>query len=262
MWRGTAVGQTTALSASASRLHAVADEIAKSLVRIHLGENAAVISLPTHFPGGAPVTVFVEPRADAWLVHDNGAGALEAEMMGGLAFYRRTAHDLAKKRELGFDHRMFFLGEVATDWLANMVIAVGDAARDAAMRTAEKVAEGLVTPYRQVMVERLVRKFGEKSVSENAVLHGGSTREYKLDAIVRSDRGLIAFDLVTSHSNSIAATFTKFSDLSDAEVAPRRVAVLSDRERIGQSNITLLGKAADAIMEVPTLDAGLAQLAA
>jgi hypothetical protein len=250
------------LSASASRLHAVADEIAKSLVSIHLGENAAVISLPMLFPGGAPVTVFIEPRGDRWLVHDNGAGALEAEMMGALASYRRTSHDIAKKREIAFDHRMFFLAEVGTDWLASMVVAIGEAARDAVMRTAEKVADGLVTPYRQVMLDGLVRKFGAKAVSENAMLHGGSTREHKVDAIVASGHGLIAFDLVTSHSNSIAATFTKFSDLSDAEIVPERVAVLSDRERIGSSNIILLGKAANVIMDVPTLDASLARLAA
>lgn len=256
------MGQTIALSASASRLHAVADDLAKSLVHIHLGENAAAISLPMLFPGGAPVTVFVEPRGDSWLVHDNGAGALEAEMMGALAAYRRTAHDIARKRDLSFDHRMFFLGEVSTEWLPNMVIAVGEAARDAAYRTAEKIAEGLATTHRQVMMDRLVRRFGAKAVSENASLHGGSSREHKVDAIVSSGHGLIAFDLVTSHPNSIAATFTKFSDLSDAEVAPERVVVLADRERVGTSNVILLGKAASVILDVPNLEAGLAGLAA
>lgn len=244
------MGQTSVLTVSASRLHAVANDIAKSLVRIDLGERAAAISLPILFPGGNPVSVFIEPHDGAWLVHDNGHGALEAEMLGALPTYQRIARDIAHKSDLGFDQRMFFVARVSEEWLPNMVIAIGEAARTAAMRTAEKLAEGVTNTHRELMVERLTHRFGKARLSLNASIRGESSHEYEVDAIADLGRKRMAFELISPHQNSISSAFTKFSDISDLADAPDRVAVLTDPAKTGKGNIILLGKATTAIIGV------------
>lgn len=246
------MGQTAVLNASASRLHAVASDVMKSLVRLDMGEQAAAISLPILFPGGNPVNVFIEPHDGMWMVHDNGSGALEAEMMGALPTYQRIARDVARKADLGFDQRMFFIARVSEEWLPNMVVIIGEASRAAAVRTAEKIAEGVTSTHREIMIDRLSSHFGERSITINASIRGESSHKYEVDALVDLGRskGRLAFELVSPHENSVSSVFRKFSDLADLSTAPGRVAVLTARERTGNGNIILLGKACSAIIGV------------
>lgn len=262
MWRDAAVEPAYAVTMPAGRLSVVAAEVAKSLVRVESGERSAAISLPMLLPGGTPVSVFIEPRGSSWLVHDNGLGALDAELMGGLPVYQRIARDVASRQELGFDERMFFVAEVSEAWLANMVVIIGDAVRTAVMRTAERIAEISHANHKEMLKSALTRNFRNAQTAFEAQITGNSSSRYTVDALVQRGDRLIAFDLVTPTPISVASVYTKFSDMADRNDSPGRVAVLTNRNAMKSGTLVLIGKAASSIIGVEDEDSSWRLLAA
>lgn len=234
------------------RLDDIAKNVVAALVRADVGAGSVTIHTPYVAPGGTPIRVLMDATKDGWLVHDGGFGALEAELSGASRIYARIAREIAESSGLLFDHRMVFCADVPEAWLPNAVIAIGDAVKRALIQTADRLTMQIKVAAREVLFEKLKRRFGEEQVEFDAEVTGGAGGTWPVDALIISPRENIraVFDLVSPHPNSIAAAFTKLSDIGDAPEPPRRFAVKQDVAGFDAPKITLLTRAASAVVEL------------
>lgn len=98
------------------------------------------------------------------------------------------------------------------------------------------------------LVARLATLFPGRHVEEDAVLHGGSTQEWTVDALVQEDGRRVVFDLVKPHLTSVALEVTKVGDLLSLENAPRCVSVVRRKQEFGPL-LTLLSQTARVVEE-------------
>lgn len=246
------MGSDTVLIRPDDELGRVASSVIASLVRSEATDRGFAISLPIRYPGGSTVSVHVSPGNEGWIVHDNGSGFLEAEMLGGVSQFRYAAQELADKRGLHFDRQTILSMKVPQSWLANAVAEVGEVSRLAVMHAADRLAEAVHERSKIVLVEKLAGRFGKAAVTANATVAGGSNREWPVDAMVlqSSLSRRMVFNIVTGHPNSIAAVFTKFSDLADAPTTTLRYAVKHQKAAIDAANVILLERAATRVVDL------------
>lgn len=251
------MGSDAVLIRPDDELGRVAKSVVASLVRSETTDRGFAISLPIRYPGGSSVNVHVAPGSEGWIVHDNGAGFLEAEMIGGVSQFRHAAQELADERGLRFDRQTILSMQVPQSWLANAVAEVGEVSRLAVMQAADRLAEAVHERSKLVLVEKLSGRFGKAAVTANATVTGGSNREWPVDAMVLQpmlSRRMV-FNIVTAHPNSIASVFTKFSDLADAPTTTLRYAVKHRKAAIDAANVILLERAATRVVDLGS-DAG------
>jgi len=109
----------------------IADEVARALIQITPGQDAARLSLPLLYPGGSMVGVEISKLRDGFLVTDAGGARREAGLMGGEKTFVRLAGDIAERFGVRFDRNMIFEMDVSVDDLVVVVAAVANAAKTA-----------------------------------------------------------------------------------------------------------------------------------
>lgn len=246
------MGQSDAVTIR-SDLHTAALAVKDALASFRIDGRSARFRTPFLSPSGATIPIVMHPDDEnGWMVHDDGFGALEAEMSGGINIYRQVARNIADREGLQFDQRMIFCTRVPEEWLPNAVIMLGSAVRQAIIRTAERQSTISHDLSRRVLFEKLELRFGASHVVRDAELIGRAGSTWKLDALISvPDRKWRAvYDLVTPHPNSIAAAFTKLTDIGQIEDAPFRIAVKQRGARFESSQISLLSHASSSVLDL------------
>lgn len=220
------------------------DDLARELVLSDVEGREGMIALPAVYPGGSAVVVRVQRDDDAFIVHDGGEAHLAAEHLGGASVFRRIAPNIAKARGVEFDGRMFFKARVTREWLANMVVFIGDASRRSVEQTAERLTEERISDRRQRFRDRLVDTF-KTNVILDIERAGQSGKPWHFTGGVQRPGHLTLFDFVTSHSHSINGAVTRFQDVISDEVRP--IAALPAFARTPAHDIALLSKWAKVI---------------
>ena len=72
-------------------LSAIAQDVARALTHVSVKGGSAFISTPLLYPSGSHAVIRIDGTGDRWFVSDDGSAHLEAELMGGLASFRRIA---------------------------------------------------------------------------------------------------------------------------------------------------------------------------
>ena len=238
------------MNQAAHNLQTVAQSVAQALVGTSIKGGSAFISTPLLYPSGAHVVVRMDGAGERWFVSDDGYAQLEAEMLGGLATFRRQAGPIADRAGVLFDERCFFVSEVERDALAGAVITIYNVSKQVVERTAFTIEERRVAISRDVFEQRLVAAFGTGAISHNIPIIGASGKEWEVDVGITSDSRIERlFEFVTPRSTSIAAAVMKFTDIRAAENAPRTAAVLSDRSRTEATLVSLLSRVAGAAID-------------
>jgi len=211
--------------------------------------NEAIMSLPQLYPGGAPIVVRFRHDGDTFIVSDQGGAYLQAEQLGGLSHFNRIAHSVAKDHYIKFDGNMMFAVEVPRDWLPNAIIQTASASQRAVQLTAERAVEEREQSFK-IKLQHQLRETYRKKVAFDVDVVGRSTRRYHFAAMLRGGEDWSVFDLVTPHHVSINSAFVKFSDVKRLEEAPKRVAVLTDREKMNSGDISLISESANFVIPI------------
>lgn len=215
----------------AKSIQEIGFEVAQAMIRVSVRDGAARISTPVLFPSGTRIGVEISRHRDGFLVSDMGAGASEADIVGGSRQFARLASEVAERFGVRFDHHMIFDLAVPQEELTVAVIAVANAAKSAVDATMLQLASREPIDTRAILWTRLDSIFDGARVYRNYKLRGSSD-EWTFDAVVETRRGETLFEIVNPHANAVSSAVTKFLDIRDlGDKAPRRVAVLPARSR-------------------------------
>ena len=231
-------------------LKSVAEFVGRALVDVDIRGGSAFISVPLLYPSGSHAVIRIDGTGDRWFVSDDGHGAFEAEIMGGLTTFKRLAGSIGSRSGVEFDERCFFVLEVDRDSLPGAVITVSNVSKQAVERTAFVLEERRVAVSRDMFEQRLSQTFGASKIAHNVPIIGASGKEWDVDVSVTGDDSVQrVFEFVTPRPASIAAAVMKFTDIRGRANSPKTAAVLSDRVHTEPALISLLSKVAGAAID-------------
>lgn len=218
-----------------SAVSTAVDEAVARLVSVDALNGRYRIAMPVSLCTGSLVDVSVWPEpGGTFMVSDDGTAHFEAT---SAMVSERTFTAVAKARcaayGAAFDsHSMLFI-RVEADRLRGAIIAMASLIKEVVDEAFERAARAKATRAADTLYERLDMAFPDAEVEHRAGVFGASTAEYQVDAVVKTPRGLLVFDLFTKDPNSVAAAFTKLSDLARLEQPPRLIGVTPNPEQVG-----------------------------
>src|ERR1700738_3994954 len=162
-------------SISTGSMTEIATEVARALVKISIRGQAARLSMPLLYPGGAMVGVELSRLRSGFLVSDAGGARREAGLLGGERAFHRIAQDVAKRFGIRFDHNMMFDVDVEETQLVAAVMAVANAAKTAVENTAIHLATAEHADHRAYLWDRLERAYGLKTFAREPVSFKGAS---------------------------------------------------------------------------------------
>jgi len=224
------------------------ESVAKELVKAHWHAGAHYINLPMLYPDGSSVTVRVDqPQNGIARVSDNGFAYREVEAVGAEASFPGTAAHVAEKRNVESNRRAVF-AEAPVSQLHRAICDVAVASWEIVDRIYSRISERDETEVEQKLRDRLASVFGPNRLQQIRKLQGASSSDWDVSAIVKTNGSSAVFQVVSDHPNSIFRTATAFHDLAALEHAPRLIAVVEDKGRLG-AKLGLLSQAGRVIEE-------------
>lgn len=210
-------------------------DVSKQLVGAEHDAAGSFIRLPLLYPSGTSVVVRVEGADNRFFVSDYGLGAQEADLMGASLTYARQGRPIAEDAGVRFDNQAFFIVETNRAQLPGAVVTIANCSHEAAIRSADALAEKTFDDAKELLYGRLSRVFDRRIITKNASVKGSSATEYKVAALVRPERSgrVIVFDPVTKHHSSVAHASMKFGDMARLDAPPVRVAVVHNKTEFG-----------------------------
>ena len=215
-------------------LGTLAAEVAAGLASAEFWQGRAYIRTPVLLPTGSSVVVVIEEAGPGtWHLTDLGQGLELAADLGIERGYRQQAEAMAAKSGIAFKRDTFLIQNLRRDQLASGIAFLADTVAKSLDRDRIAASDrGRATDVER-LATRLGRIFEPRNVRKNAEFQGASTHQWRLDALVTTDHGPAAFDLVTPHPNSVAATTTKFPDLARLDHPPARIAIVQSKRAMG-----------------------------
>jgi len=235
----------------------VVDRAVQRLVKVEHAPGGVLVQTPLMYPSGALVGVNVRFGPDGFSVSDRGAAYEEARHLKATRSFNSHATAVAKDAGVHFEGGAFTLQSVPADRLSGALATLANVAQGAAILAANRQAAVDARNAEERLIHRLSKLFGHVQTHQPIV--GASGTEWDVDAIVRTDDKIVLFESVLPRRQSIYAAVAKFHDIALAQDAPRRVAVVPDREVLG-SMLGVLSQAAS-VVEDSTTDATLLRVA-
>lgn len=245
-----ATAQFLSLNASApAAVTAAVDDAVRRLFSVDVLNGRWRISLPVVCCTGirVDVTVWPEGGGDSFLVTDDGLASKEIE--NGF-FSERSFQRIAKERctRYGalFDGQTMLFMRVGSEQLHGAIIAMANLTKEVVDETVEHSLRVKHESGLEKLVSRLGSAFPTAQIDINAKIVGQSTAEHEFDALVRTDRGLLAFDLFSKDGNSVNAAYTKLSDIARLDHGPKPIGITKSTAAIGPK-LTLITSVADVL---------------
>jgi hypothetical protein len=202
------------------------------LVHVRTWGATEYVSLPILYPSGSQVTLRVIPAKGGFRVDDAGFAYRELESVGMERSFGKTAKKVAESEELETTPRLIY-AVVPESGLFRAICDVAIASRDITERIYGKIADADEAEITDYLRERLEHIFGPTNLQEGQKIIGSSTNEWEVSAILHTESGLVVFQAVGNHANSIYRANTAFHDLSNLPNPPQRVAVVKDKASLG-----------------------------
>lgn len=207
----------------------------RSLVSCDFINGRYRVGLPVVSASGSRMDVSIWPDPDGrFTVTDDGAAFHE---LGGNIVAERIFSALAPMHAASygivFSGSAFKISAVSESRLRGALVAIANLSREVLDETAERLAKAKKRALRDELFNHLDLAFPTAKIAHDATVHGNSTASYNVAAIVKNDGRETIFDVFTRDAISIAAEFTKLSDLYRLDNAPRLVAVTREPEKVG-----------------------------
>jgi hypothetical protein len=225
----------------------VVEATASELVHLRNVGSSRFLNLPLVYPDGSSVTVKIDPVKGGIRVSDNGFAYREAEALGAQRSFGQVARNIAEDHGVNANRRVIYT-DATPQTLHGAITDVATASWLIASRIFERVSEGEEAEIEAQLAERLEAIFGSNHVKPQRTLHGASSSEWKLSAIVTVDHHIAAFQAVSGKHTSIYRTVAAFHDLASLERPPTLVAVVESKKALGP-RLGLLSQAGRVIEE-------------
>lgn len=208
--------------------------VAARLVSVRHHAEGSFITTPLMYPSGGSVVVWIDRATPHYFISDYTFGIRECEIMG------------ADKRQ--FTHRAVPIAEAAGVELApdgafqiiasesqleGAIKTIAGCSHEVAVSFAHRLHQRQRADVRTILVNKLIRVFGEPSVAKELEFKGASSTAWQIDAAVKHGDDVALFETVTPWFPSVASTLAKFGDIRMLEAPPSRTAVLSARDGFG-----------------------------
>lgn len=228
----------------------------RDLVSCDLLNGRFRIGLPVVSVSGSRMDVSVWPNPDGTFTVTDNAVALGE--LGGNPIAERIFNSIAAARAASYGIRVhrgaFAIERVSGDHLRGALVAVANLAKEVLDETNDRLVKTKRKALREDLFRRLDQAFPTASIDRDVTVHGSSTAAYDVAAVVKVDGEETIFDVFTRDPISIAAEFTKLSDLFRRDDSPRLVAVTREPEKVGPK-LQLIASVAPII----SVDVGLDQ---
>lgn len=227
---------------------AAVNEIVARLVSVDAVNGRYRVSLPISMPSGSLVDVSVYPEpGGTFLVSDAGLAYFEASTCGASRrSFSAVAKPEAQKVGAVFDGEAMLVMRVTVAQLRGAIIMIGNLAAHVATETVERHARARAETAREALFDRVERAFDGRGIAHDVELLGESTAAYHFDVMVETNGHRAVFDTFTRDPISIAATYTKLSDVHRTDEPPTLVAVTPNPDAVGPK-LTLISSVAKVI---------------
>ena len=225
------------------------DEAIRKLVSVQHFDAGSIVSMPVMYPSGASVVLEISAQAGRLRVCDRGGGYQEAEFDGAIKVYGRYAARAASEAGVQFDGRDLFVADVPMDRIDGAMSVIASCSAQAAAFCAGRVAERHERFAREALFDKLAAVFGADGFTRDVPMIGASKHEWHVDAVIRGDNAFTVFNSVSKAYVSAVGTAAKFHDLARLEHAPRRIAVVSSHQDLGDWS-GVIASASDAVIEI------------
>lgn len=212
------------------------DGAVRSLVSSTVVQGRFVIEMPVVMPSGsvATVTVWPEGSGETFMVTDDGAALFEV-VSGAFSesLFARVAKERCERYGATFDGGAMFYLRVSSGRLRGAIIAMANLMKEVVDET---IRRSINQKARQIDLElwdKLERAFAGYHVERRAHLAGESTAMHEFSALLKTEKGLVAFDTFSSQGNSINSVYVKMADIGRSEPAPKGIAVTKRMADIG-----------------------------
>lgn len=241
------------------------DEAVKSMVRSTFVQGRFRVEMPIVLPSGsvATVTVWPEGNGETFMVTDDGASLFEvASGAFSESLFSRVARERCERYGATFDGDSMFYLRVSSGRLRGAIVAMANLIKEVVDETIHRSINQKARRIDLELWDKLERAFAGFTVERRAHILGESTATHEFSAVLRTERGLVAFDTFSSHANSINSIYVKMADIGRCEVPPRGIAVTKRMSDIGPK-LNLVTSVAEVVeIEIPTNDLQRLALAA
>lgn len=230
------------------------------LVSVRHGTQGSFVTTPMMYPSGGSVVIWIDRAAPHYFITDYGFGVRECEIMGAeRRQYTRHAVPIADAAgvELGVDGAFQIVATEAQ--LEGAIKTIAACSLEVAISFANRRQQRERTDARTILVTKLQRLFGERSVAKELEFRGASESPWQIDVGVKRGDDIALFETVTPWFPSVASTLAKFGDIKLLENPPARTSVLSTREGFG-SWMTALAQTGN-VVQVSAGDATFSRVA-
>lgn len=227
------------------------------LIKVDGLRGSVHVQTPLMYPSGSLVGVIVTMEPDGFSISDRGRAWEEAKNLKATRSFNSHATVIAKDAGVSFEGGAFGIRSVLPQHLSGAIATLANVAQGAAILAANRQAVVDANAAEERLIQRLSKLFGHIQVHQPII--GASGTEWDVDAIVKADDKVVLFESVLPRRQSIYAAVAKFHDIALAPEAPRRIAVVPNREDLG-SMLGVLSQAAS-VVEDRTTDANLIRMA-
>ena len=225
------------------------DDAIRKLVSVQHFHAGSIVSMPVMYPSGASVVLEISAQGGRVRVCDRGGGYQEAEFGGATKSFGKYAVRAASEAGIQFDGRDLFVADVPIDRVVGAMTVVASCSAQAAAFCALRAAERHERFAREAMFDKLAAVFGAEGFTRDVPMIGASNHEWHVDALIRGDKVFAVFNSVSRAYVSAVGTAAKFHDLARLEHAPRRIAVVSSHQDLGDWT-GVISSASDAVIEI------------
>lgn len=214
------------------------DRVVSRLCEVSETNGRTVIQMPvaTHHGGGISVSVWPEPSG-SFLVSDDGLAYHEVMVAAASErTFATVARQECERYGATFDGHSMFLMRIGPDRLKGAIVAMTTLVKEVIDVTLERSFAEKADRDEEEFVKRVSEAFSGQVITENAVVSGSSTATHRVDMLVSTERGFLAFDYFTKAPGSISAAYLKLSDIARLEDGPkpiRPIGVTSDLNLVG-----------------------------
>jgi hypothetical protein len=212
------------------------DEAVRSMVSTSFVQGRFRIEMPVVMAGGSAstVTVWPEGNGDTYMVSDDGAVLFEI-MSGAFSesIFRRVAYDKCARYGANFDGGSMIYLRVSSGKLRGAIVAMANLMKEVVDETILRSISQNSHRIDEELWDKLDRAFSGLRVQHKVPLAGESTALHEFSAVVRTEKGVLAFDTFTAQGNSINSIYVKMADVSRSDAPPKTVAITKRLSDIG-----------------------------
>lgn len=223
--------------------------LVKQLCSSEAVNGRSVIHMPvvTSYGSMVSISVWQEGGGDTFMVSDDGLAYHEiTTALASERVFSSVAKNRSERYGATFNGCSILFIRIDKERLRGAIIAMASLIKEIIDETLEKSFAAKIGLEHEAFVKKVAAAFPDSVIDEGARVVGQSTTAYQVDALVRTDKRMLAFNYFSKSGNSINSAYTLLSDIARLGDGPSPVGVTASFEKVGPK-LTLISSVAQVI---------------